>query len=361
MDLDPLVALLTSSAAADRFSGAVRIDEGQTTLLRQAFGLASRTWRVPCHVDTRFDVASVTKLFTAVAVLQQVEGGSFDLETRVVPYLNLRNTSISDEVTAYQLLTHTSGIADDADEEAGERYEDLFVTRPNYAIRQTADFLPQFAHKAPNFAPGQGCRYCNCGYILLGLMVERATGATYRDYVTEHVFRRGGMDRSGFFAMDVVTQDVAEGADGVKDGSGDILRWRRNIYSYPPVGSPDGGAHVTVDDLITFHHALRDGRLLTRSLADEMLAPHEDHKAGAELTHRTGYGLEFDVDQQGEVVVYWKEGMNVGASAMLAHYPSLDLTLSIASNMEDGVWEPVALFDGLVAEVTGVVAHQGWT
>ena len=159
-------------------------------------------------------------------------------------------------VTPYHLLTHTSGIADDAEEEAGERYEDLFVERPNYSVTKTSDYLPQFVGKPPNFAPGEGCRYCNVGYVLLGLMIERATGSTYRDYVTEHVFARAGMNRSGFFRMDVVEPDVAEGVEAIKDENGGVVGWRRNIYSYPPIGGPDGGAHVTVGDLLRFHRAV---------------------------------------------------------------------------------------------------------
>ena len=91
-------------------------------------------------------------------------------------YLGLEGTVISPDVTVRHLLTHTSGIGDDADEEAGESYEEVWRDRPNYSVREAVDFLPQFVHRAPNFAPGQGCRYNNCGYVLLGLMVERATG-----------------------------------------------------------------------------------------------------------------------------------------------------------------------------------------
>jgi CubicO group peptidase (beta-lactamase class C family) len=89
--------------------------------------------------------------------------------------------------------------ADDADEEAGERYEDLFLERPNYSVIETADYLPQFVGKPPNFAPGEGCRYCNVGYVLLGLLIERATGSSYRSHVAEHVFAPAGMNRSAFF------------------------------------------------------------------------------------------------------------------------------------------------------------------
>ena len=144
--------------------------------MHEAYGYASRTWGVPMTLETRLDTASITKLFTAVATLQLVERGAFALDTSVIGYLGLEGTGIAPAVTPYRLLTHTSGIADDADEEAGERYEDLFRQRPNYSVIETADYLPQFVGKPPNFAPGEGCRYCNVGYVLLGLMIERAMG-----------------------------------------------------------------------------------------------------------------------------------------------------------------------------------------
>ena len=254
-DLAGFQAILTRLAADAGFSGAVMVNHGDELLFAASYGYANRAWRVPCTLDTRFDTASVTKLFTAVAALQLVERGAFGLDTSVVEYLELKGTTISNAVTPYHLLTHTSGIADDADEEAGERYEDLWVSQPNYSVTQAADHLPHFATKPANFPPGEGCRYCNVGYVLLGLMIERATGSPYRDHVCTSVFGPAGMQRAGFFRMDVVEPDVAEGIEPIRDSEGGIVGWRRNIYSFPPIGTPDSGAYVTVADLVAFHRA----------------------------------------------------------------------------------------------------------
>ena len=107
-------------------------------------------------LDTRFDTASITKLFTAVATLQQVDAGAFGLDTSAVGYLGLEGTAISPDVTVRHLLTHTSGIGDDADEEAGESYEAVWQTRPNYSVLETADFLPQFVHRAAELRARRG-------------------------------------------------------------------------------------------------------------------------------------------------------------------------------------------------------------
>ncbi len=345
MDLTDVDGALSRLAERQQFSGAVLVRCGGEVLLDRGYGLASHTWGVPATSDTRFDTASITKLFTAVAVLQQVRAGAFALTTAAVDYLGLEGTTISSGATVHHLLSHTSGIGDDADEEAGESYEALFRDRPSYSVRDAADLLPGFAQKPANFAPGEGCRYCNAGYVLLGMMVERATGTAYRDYVRQHILTPAGMTRSGFFAMDRVEADVAEGVEPVRDGD-TIVGWRRNIYSYPPIGTPDGGAHCTVGDLVRFHDALLDGSLLERRDVDLMLAPHglqETRDDGVE--HWVGYGFEFERNPDGSTRSWWKEGINVGASGILRHYPASGTTLAVLSNLEDGAWGPISLLD----------------
>jgi CubicO group peptidase (beta-lactamase class C family) len=343
--LGSVEAMLRELEAADRFSGAVGVKQGDQEPLLDAFGYASRTWKIPATVETRFDTASITKLFTAVATLQLVERDAFALDTPVIEYLGLEGKGISSEVTPYHLLTHTSGIGDDADEEAGERYENLFLERPNYSVLETADYLPQFIGKPPNFAPGEGCRYCNVGYVLLGLMIERATGSSYRSYIGEHVFAPAGMNRSGFFRMDVVEPDVAEGVEAIDGDGGDIVGWRRNIYSYPPIGGPDGGAHVTVGDLLRFHRAVTDGRLLGPALTAELLSPKARHGARGTGSHLMGFGFEFETDADEAVRCYWKEGVNIGVSGILRHYPMDDLTLAVLAVGENAAWAPIRAVD----------------
>ncbi|MGN6240623.1 MAG: serine hydrolase domain-containing protein [Cellulosimicrobium cellulans] len=384
LDDDALAALdthLRAAADADAFSGVVRIERDGDPLFERAYGVASRRWGVPVRASTRFDVASVTKLFTAVAVLQQVGEGRLGLDDRIHDHVDLAGTTIPRDVTIRHLLTHTSGIADDADEEAGESYEALWVDRPSYSVTRTADFLPGFVHKEPNFPPGGGCRYCNVGFVLAGLALEAVTGSTYREHVREHVFARAGMDRSGFFRMDEAEPDVAEGWEPVREGpegEGPVTGWRQNIYSYPPVGSPDGGAHVTARDLARFWAAVRGGELLPPDLTRAFLTPQVKHDDAdtdetddkdAEGVERAasvhyGFGLEFELLADGSVRSAYKEGINTGSSAMLRHYPdpaaatdapdalpsagAPGVTVVVVSNGEAGAWEPVRQIDALV-------------
>ncbi len=324
-----------------KFSGVVRITQGDKELYSGAFGYASRQWQIPNSLDTRFDTASVTKLFTAVATLQMIDQGKLAFDTGVIDFLGLRLTTISSEVNVYHLLTHTSGIGDDVEEEAGERYEDLWKTKPNYAVRNTADFLPQFATKAPNFAPGAGCRYCNCSYVLLGLLVEKVSGLSYRDYVRQHIFQPAGMADSDFFDMGQVNERVAEGSDPLRDEEGHVTGWKKNIYAFPPIGSPDSGAYVTAADLDRFLRAVQAGKLLSPELTKQFLTPQVVYQAMFGWTQKYGYGLWFYVDDSDQVVCYQKEGINAGVSSLIRYFPGRDISVVILSNMEDGVWVPV--------------------
>ncbi|HLL40228.1 MAG TPA: serine hydrolase domain-containing protein, partial [Rubrobacteraceae bacterium] len=320
--------------------GAVPITQGATRLYARAYGYASRQWHVPNTLDTRFDTASVTKLFTAIATLQLIDRGLLSFDEPVVARLGLQGTTLSKEVNVLHLLTHTSGIGDDADEEAGERYEDLWKTKPNYSVVETRNFLPQFVNKPANFPPGGGCRYCNCGYVLLGLLVETISGIPYRDYVRAHVFAEAGMTASDFFRMDRVNHNLAEGCDPTRDATGTIMGWKKNIYSFPPIGSPDSGAHVTVADLDRFLRAVIAGKLLSPELTRAFLKPQVVHRTRDTWTEMYGYGLRFYVDQTGKVYCFEKEGVNVGVSGITSHFPDQDITVTLLSNMEDGAWDP---------------------
>jgi len=346
--LDELERYFQQRTQQDAFSGAVLITQGCSQLFAGGYGYASRSWKVPTTLTMRFDSASVTKLFTAVATLQLIDRGFLAFDTPVIDFLGLQETAIPRTVNVFHLLTHTSGIADDAEEESGEDYADIWKTRPNYAVTQTADFLPQFAYKPPNFPPGQGCRYCNCGYVLLGLLIEKASGLFYRDYVRQQIFAPADMLHSDFLRMDLTDDDVAEGCDPLRDEQGTIVAWKKNIYSYPPIGSPDGGAHVTVGDLDRFLRKVKAGSLLSSQLTAAFFTPQVLHHAQDDWKQMYGYGIEFAVDGAGKVLFAQKEGNNAGVSAVIRHYPDRDLNVVLLANIQNGAWEPLSTIHRLL-------------
>jgi len=290
-------------------------------------------------LDTRFDTASVTKLFTAAAILLLVQEGALCLDDKITDVIDLSGSRIPADVTIELLLNHTSGIADDAEEENGEDYTALFVDKPNYSIRECKGFLPFFVNKPPNFRAGTNVRYNNCAFILLGLAIEKLSGMPYRDFVQKRIFQACNMQNSHFCAMDDINPNTAEGYICQRDPATGAEQWKKNIYAYPPIGTADGGAYTTVRDLATFFFAIQNGQLLQPAYAKMLMQPQcvysRPHRHG---TWTTGYAFEFIVKDQNVFCMY-KDGNNAGVEAMLAYYPQHDLLVSLLSNQNSCLYD----------------------
>lgn len=336
------------------FSGSVLIKTEREELFAGAYGLAHRGFQIPNQLHTMFDTASITKLFTAVAILQLVDQGKLRLHDRITEIVDLTGTCIPTDVTIAHLLTHTSGIADDADEEEGESYEDLFIHKPNYSIRQCIDFLPQFAYKEPKFQAGTDVSYNNCAFVLLGLAIEQLAQVDYRSYVQQHIFIPADMNSTAFYSKDDGDAPIAEGYAMVQSEHQDIA-WRKNIYSFPPIGTADGGAFTTVGDLDRFMRAIIGGKLLSKEQTKKIMGPQtamERQVAGGKVIN--GYGFHFMYNTDGKLIRMYKEGCNAGVAAMFAYYPALDVTSTILANQTCNVWR-------LHWEVEQILLDKDWS
>ena len=343
---DAAQALCEDWAGHNRFSGVCMVKCKGHTVFSGAYGFASRAFKIPNKVDTKFDTASITKVFTAAAVLQLVQEKKLKLSDYITQIIDLEGTEISPDVTIEQLLNHTSGIHDDAEEEAGEEYSQLFVTSPNYAIKECRDFLKNFAYKKPNFEPGSDVRYCNCSYVLLGLAIEKITDKGYREYVTENVFRKAGMRNTAFLSMDSINENTAEGYVNLYNEDGEVVGYKKNIYCFPPMGTPDGGAYTTAEDLNLFLSAMQKKILLDDTHAKLLLTPHCPYTREKEwcgipgLYERNGYAFEFLFLPDGkEPFCIYKDGQNDGVAARFNYYPREDISVTILSNQDCDVWE----------------------
>jgi CubicO group peptidase (beta-lactamase class C family) len=334
-----LPAIIDRHQRENGFSGAFLVEAGGRKICSGARGYAHLGFQVLNRPDTRFDTASVTKIFTAAAVFRLIDRGLVSLDDRVRDVVDLGDSPIRREVTLGHCLSHTSGIADDADEEAGESYEEIWRERPCYTVRSTPDFLPQFVMKEPLFAPGQSCRYNNCAFVLAGLVLEVKTGLTYREIVEREVFAAAGMMRTGFFAKDGVEPDLAEGYAKAREGDGQPAGLRKNIYVCPPIGSPDSGAYTTVDDLRRFFSAIESPDYLSPESRRQFLSPvvhYADLKSGGE--RRMGFSLQHDFDAAGRLLRYGKDGLNPGVAAIAMRYPAGDGFIALLANADADVW-----------------------
>jgi CubicO group peptidase (beta-lactamase class C family) len=177
------------------------------------------------------------------------------------------------------------------------------------------------------------------GFILLGLMIEQISGLPYREYIRRHGFEPLGMHHTGFMSMDGVWRDVAEGYIRVTEAADATQPWRKNIYSYPPLGSPDSGAYATASDLDIFIRSLYRGGVLSAELTQALFTPQVAYRNRGRYQEKLGFGFHFFVDDQNRLVCFKKDGDNPGVSCILSYYPAQDVTLAVLANQDCDVWQ----------------------
>lgn len=245
---------LAPLAADGVFSGVVVLALDGTPIFERSYGLAERRFSAPVRTTTRFNVGSITKAFTTVAIAQLAAEGKLDLDAPLATYLpDYPNSEVAQRITIRQLVEHRSGL--------GDIFGDAFLETSNHLFREPEDFFPLFAGEPLQFEPGEGHAYSNAGFIVLGAVVEAVSGEPYRDYIHEHVFEPAGMSGSGFFATDGLEPDVAVGYTANDCPAG--VPCRSNAATKVWAGCPAGGSHSPAGDLLRFDEALRSHRLTT--------------------------------------------------------------------------------------------------
>jgi CubicO group peptidase (beta-lactamase class C family) len=248
-------AYVDSVVAKDEFSGVVLVAKGETPVMKRAYGLASREYDVPNQVDTRFNLGSINKFFTRIAIEQLAGRKKLSPEDKIGKYLpDYPNMDAAARVTIAHLLDMTGGI--------GDFFGDKFDAMPKDRIRTLEDYLPLFADEPLHFEPGTTREYSNGGYVVLGLIIEKASGQNYYDYVQENICKPAGMLRTGHLDADIPVENVASGYTRGWCGNEHPGEPRRNnIYSRPARGSSAGGGYSTAGDLLKLVAALESGKL----------------------------------------------------------------------------------------------------
>ncbi|MBA3766745.1 MAG: beta-lactamase family protein, partial [Acidobacteria bacterium] len=243
---------LNELVAADEFSGTVIIAKGGVPVLQKAYGLASLEYNVPNRIDTKFNLGSINKIFTQIAIGQLVGQGKLSFDDPLGKLLpDYPNRAAGEKVTIRQLLDMASGI--------GDFFGPEFKAMPKDRLRTIKDFLPLFANKPLEFEPGTKHQYSNGGYIVLGAVVEKVSGQDYYDYVRDHIFKPTGMQNTDWYEADLPTPNMASGY--TREGMGGQHARRNNLYTRPAKGSPAGGGYSTAGDLLKFALALQSGKL----------------------------------------------------------------------------------------------------
>ncbi|MFN8177939.1 MAG: serine hydrolase domain-containing protein [bacterium] len=239
---------LDESAASGKFSGAVLLARGGKTLMRAAWGLADREKKTPITPETRFNIASIGKIPTRVAIAQLVAQRKLALDDHLSKYLP--DFPHADEITIDMLAAHRSGV--------GDVFNELYESMDHSKLRHNHDYLQLIRGQPLWFTPGTDERYSNGGYVLLGEVVEKASGMDYYDYLAKNVYEPAGMKATGALVEGDGTPGVARGYMRQGPESGEETD---NAASRPARGSAAGGSYSTVDDLLAFDQALVSGRL----------------------------------------------------------------------------------------------------
>ncbi|MBA3944756.1 MAG: beta-lactamase family protein [Herpetosiphonaceae bacterium] len=317
---------LDQIVVADLFSGAVLVARDGTPIFMQAYGLAHKGYNVRNHVDTKFNVASVNKMFTALAIVQLAERGLLSFDDRLRTFLRDYPNPAADIITLHQLLTHTSGL------EPSILNQETFWAHKE-RVRTIADWMALLMDAPLLFEPGTRWSYSNRGFLLLGAVIEQVTQQTYFDYVRDNIYRPAGMRNTNACELDEDVEDRALGYMHEGLASPFELHPRRNNLPFSVIkGSPhgNGGAYSTVTDLLQFATALQQHRLLSPMYTQILLG----NKVATGRKENEHYGYGCFTEQVNGHVITGHAGTLAGVNAWLDLYRDLGYTVVVLANYD---------------------------
>jgi CubicO group peptidase (beta-lactamase class C family) len=342
-----LSAALTTALAAEmdafvqahadhrQFMGAVLVVRDGKTVLSRAYGMADLEQQIPHTLDTRFRIGSVTKQFTAAAILQLQDRGLLDVHASVKTYLP---DYPNDTITLHHLLTHTAGLPN-------------FTSDPNYFewMQQPSTLgalIARFQDLPLEFEPGSQYRYSNSGYVLLTQVIEMVSGQSYGDYMQDNLLTPLGMEDTGY--------DQPSPVPGLAQGyRGNAQDYQTVPSTHPTTAQGAGGVYSTVGDLAQWNQALlgdvpEERTILSEAAIAAMTAPQVSLGI-AEAPHLAyGYGLGVDTSEQPRIL---NGGGISGFVSSLLYLPIQDSTIVVLSNVES--INPEQISEGLAAILLG--------
>jgi CubicO group peptidase (beta-lactamase class C family) len=321
---------LDSLVAENKLSGAVLVAKDGVAIASKVSGVANKVSGTSITLDTKFNIGSMNKMFTGIAIAQLAQEGKLDFKDPINKHLpDYPNKDVGAKVTLHQLLTHTSGM--------GSYTNDKFrAERTN--LTTIAAHFPLFVNDPLGFAPGEKFEYSNAGYIVLGAIVESASGQDYYSYIRNHVFRPAGMVNSGFYEPGKEIPDLAVGYTRMSSDGRPTEQVRENTDMLEIRGGPAGGGYSTAPDLVKFHVALRTFKLLNREYTE--LATKGKVEAPGPIGHYA-YGFSDKVFDGKHIVGH--NGGWPGVAANFEMYPELGYTSVILMNSDPPTMMPVIM------------------
>jgi CubicO group peptidase (beta-lactamase class C family) len=310
-DLQRMAEAVKAQTGNRPFMGSVLVATRDEVVFQASAGLANVEWNVPNSAKTKFRIGSLTKQFTAVAILLLQERGKLQLEHPVENYID-GVPEFWRGITIRQLLTHSAGVPDT-------------LALPNKDNREwelrgfTPAILFERMRSLPlDFKPGTHFNYSNTGYMLLGWIVERVSGQTYREFIKQNLLDPIGMAESGYDSGVAV---IPQRASGYEAGAlGNSLRNANYIDMRAPGAA--GGLYSTTGDLLKWTRALFGGKVLQSSSLDQMITPA-----------KSGYAFGLRIGAKNGRKRYSHSGAINGFGSFLAYFPASDVTIAVLSNV----------------------------
>jgi CubicO group peptidase (beta-lactamase class C family) len=308
---------LDGAAAADRFSGAALVAKNGKPVFSAVYGMADREKRTPNQLNTKFRIGSMNKMFTATAVLQLVQAGKINLTDPLAKYLpDYPNKELASKVTIHHLLTHTGGTGDFF----GSEFD-----KHRLELRTLQDYVKLYGERGLAFEPGSRWEYSNYGFLLLGLVVEKASAEDYYHYVREHIFKPAGMT-----STDSLPEDIAIGDRSVGYTKENAKGWSPNLETLPYRGTSAGGGYSTVEDLLAFANALTNHKLLEAKYVDLLTTGKVETRPGGP---KYGYGFGDNISPDG-VRCFGHSGGAPGMNGDLKICPQAVYVIAVLANLD---------------------------
>ncbi len=295
---DKINELISLYSDYEGFNGSVLVAHEEKVIYKKGFGLANMEWDIQNQTDTKFQIASITKQFTALLILQLVAENKLDLHKPISTYLPDYPKENGNQITIHHLLTHSSGLERDA-------------SKDEKKYKKPKDMVNQFAESPLKFIPGERFEYSNSGYTLLGYIIETITEKSYEEVLKDRIFTPLNMKNSGFYKHRPLLKNMSS---GYNKSWGNYF----NIdYSDESSAYAAGGIYSTVEDLFLWDQAVNTETLLPKKYLDLLFTKHIiDSEEGGHY----GYGWEFKEKSIGNTTSIIE---TVGHSGRISGYRAL--------------------------------------
>ncbi|HEY0144810.1 MAG TPA: serine hydrolase domain-containing protein [Methylovirgula sp.] len=309
--------LIAPFVEADLFAGGILVAQNGVPLLRQGFGIANREWNVPHSITGKFRLGSLTKQFTATAILQLMERGRLKLDDRIARHFP-DTPAASAHISLFHLLTHTSGIPS-------------YTSLPHFFAQDARrDHTPReliaLTENMPlDFPPGSAFKYNNGGYVILGHVIERLTRQSYEAYVRENILDPLGLQNTGYEHVEAI---IPERVPGYRLKNGKIENAGFLAMSVPHAA---GAIYSTLDDLLTWQRALVAAKPFSPTSAALMFKDHGH-----------GYGFGWGIQNQFRRRQFVHAGGINGFSVVVSFYPDGDLFIAVLANIQAAPVQKIA-------------------